>query len=179
MCIVCTYTCIQVLFPVLSNSVNDMYGLGYKWTPEELTIYVGDTVMWSWTGVPFAQWFSVAQVSGPHQSQLYIVHRHNIMCMCIHTYVHTCMYTHACMHRHTHTYTCVCTAKCIWYTMYRHYTYILYLLYVIVVMSWLRLCLDLAKLMQWLGCFLYSYCTCHGKMSESFLRCPFIANLVQ
>ena len=77
---------IQVLFPVSFNSVNDMYGLGYKWTPEELTIHVGDTVTWSWTGVPFAQWFSVAQVSGLHQNNLYI-------CTYIHGhYMHICIY---------------------------------------------------------------------------------------
>ena len=54
------FLCMSTL---LFRSINEQYGLGYKWAPSELTVEVGDTVEWSWIGVPFAQWFSVAQVT--------------------------------------------------------------------------------------------------------------------
>ncbi len=44
---------------------NADYGLGYSWSPTSLTVRVGDTVEWSWTGSQFVTRRSVVQVSGP------------------------------------------------------------------------------------------------------------------
>ena len=54
-------------FPSLpiSCSYHDEYGLGYRWSPENLTVNMGDTVKWSWTGSPFATLRSVVQVLLP------------------------------------------------------------------------------------------------------------------
>ena len=38
------------------------YGIGYQWQPQHLTIQVGDTVEWEWTGSPFTVLRSVVQV---------------------------------------------------------------------------------------------------------------------
>ena len=47
------------------HSEHEEYGLGYRWNPSSLTIHVGDTVQWRWTGSPFTTRRGVAQVSGP------------------------------------------------------------------------------------------------------------------
>ncbi len=46
--------------------MHEEYGLGYSWNPSSLTVNVGDTVHWSWTGSQFATRRSVVQVNGPH-----------------------------------------------------------------------------------------------------------------
>lgn len=46
-------------------SFNEDYGLGYSWNPSSVTIHVGDTVEWSWTGTRFTTRRNVVQVSGP------------------------------------------------------------------------------------------------------------------
>jgi len=41
---------------------NEEYGLGYMWSPQHITVAVGDTVKWSWTGTTFGPMRNVAQV---------------------------------------------------------------------------------------------------------------------
>ena len=41
---------------------NEEYGLGYMWNPQHITVTVGDTVRWSWTGSTFGPKRNVAQV---------------------------------------------------------------------------------------------------------------------
>ena len=38
------------------------YGLGYVWNPDEITITVGDSVLWNWYGTSFTRELSVQQV---------------------------------------------------------------------------------------------------------------------
>lgn len=46
-------------------SSHDEYGLGYRWNPASLTVRVGDTVHWSWTGSSFTTQRGVAEVNSP------------------------------------------------------------------------------------------------------------------
>ena len=41
---------------------NEEYGLGYMWNPQHITVTIGDTVNWSWTGSTFGPMRNVAQV---------------------------------------------------------------------------------------------------------------------
>ena len=41
---------------------NEEYGLGYTWNPQHITVTIGDTVNWSWTGTTFGPKRNVAQV---------------------------------------------------------------------------------------------------------------------
>ena len=43
-------------------SYHSEYGVGYQWRPENVTIQVGDTVEWEWTGSAFTTLRSVVQV---------------------------------------------------------------------------------------------------------------------
>ena len=47
------------------HSFHKEYGLGYSWNPSSLTVRVGDTVHWSWTGSSFTTRRGVAQVNSP------------------------------------------------------------------------------------------------------------------
>lgn len=49
----------------LFHSSHDDYGLGYSWNPASLTVRVGDTVHWSWTGSSFTTRRGVAQIDSP------------------------------------------------------------------------------------------------------------------
>ena len=44
------------------HSRHENYGLGYRWSPDSLTIHVGDTVEWAWTRSSFTTRTNVAQV---------------------------------------------------------------------------------------------------------------------
>ena len=41
---------------------NAEYGLGYMWNPQHITVTIGDTINWSWTGSTFGPMRNVAQV---------------------------------------------------------------------------------------------------------------------
>ena len=41
------------------------YGLGYVWNPDEITIVVGDSILWNWYGTLFTRQLSVQQVAEP------------------------------------------------------------------------------------------------------------------
>ena len=47
----------------LVYSTSTEYGLGYVWNPDEITIRVGDSVLWNWYGTSFTRRLSVQQVA--------------------------------------------------------------------------------------------------------------------
>ena len=68
--------CVHTAYPLILNllhSSHDEYGLGYAWNPSSLTIRVGDTVHWSWTGSSFTTRRGVAQVNSPGEVEYNVV----------------------------------------------------------------------------------------------------------
>lgn len=45
------------------------YGLGYVWNPDEITITVGDSILWNWYGTSFTRRLSVVETSTPGDLQ--------------------------------------------------------------------------------------------------------------
>ena len=67
----CVCVCVCVCVFLLSQTMymytytcrfHSVYGLGYKWVPETLTVQLGGTVEWFWTGSAFTSTRNVAQV---------------------------------------------------------------------------------------------------------------------
>ena len=51
------------------HSFHEEYGLGYTWSSSSLTVRVGDTVHWSWTGSSFTTRRGVAEVNSPGEME--------------------------------------------------------------------------------------------------------------
>ena len=45
------------------------YGLGYVWNPDEITVSVGDSVLWNWYGTLFTRQLSVVQVAAAGETE--------------------------------------------------------------------------------------------------------------
>lgn len=66
--IACVYQCVGIL-TCLIHSASMEYGLGYVWNPDEITITVGDSILWNWYGTSFTRQLSVQQVDKPGDTE--------------------------------------------------------------------------------------------------------------
>ena len=60
---------ISLGFGWFHSRTSEEYGLGYVWSPDEITVAVGDSVLWNWYGTSFTRRLSVQQVAAAGETE--------------------------------------------------------------------------------------------------------------